>query len=109
MIHKLNAWLCELVLVAAVVVLGAGAAEAARPTTVSCGAGTHSVVRHHVVNGHRVRYVVCARNTVVHHHAVGTAGFRTTTNCGPGTHADVHHPVVNGRRVRRVVCVSDAR
>jgi hypothetical protein len=91
------------------VVGGTMDAAANRPTLVSCGAGTHAVVHHPIVNGVRVRRVVCVKNTIVHRRMVGTTGARTLARCGPGTHAVIHHPIVNGVRVRRVVCVRNSR
>jgi hypothetical protein len=81
--------------------LSGGRADAS-PTVVKCGAGTHSVVTHPVVNGHRIRRVRCVSNAA-RNRAVATTG-RTTVSCGAGTHAVVHHPTINGRRVRQVVC-----
>jgi len=76
----------------------------ASPTVVACGAGTHSVVRHSIVNGRRIRHVSCVRNAA-RRNVIGTTG-RTVARCGPGTHRVIHHPTVNGRRVRRVTCVA---
>jgi hypothetical protein len=76
----------------------------ASPTVVGCGAGTHAVVRHTLVNGHRVRRVSCVRNAA--RRTITGVSRRTVARCGPGTHRVIHHPVVNGRRVRRVTCVA---
>lgn len=76
----------------------------ASPTVVGCGAGTHAVVRHSVVNGHRIRRVSCVRNAA-RRNVIGT-NARTVARCGPGTHRVIHHPTVNGRRIRRVTCVA---
>jgi hypothetical protein len=102
---KLKTIVSALALATVVVGFGSSRLEAAsRPTVVSCGAGTHAVVRHPIVNGYRVRRVTCVRNSVYDRRVIGTTG-RTVARCGPGTHAVVHHPTVNGHRVRRVVCV----
>jgi hypothetical protein len=77
----------------------------ARPTVVGCGAGTHAVVRHSVVDGRRVRQVSCVRNASTRRNVIGTTR-RTVAACGPGTHRVIHHPVVNGHRIRRVTCVA---
>jgi len=102
---KLSVFRLAIAASAVAAVLGNGTADAgSRPRLVSCGAETHAVVRHPIVNGHRIRRVTCVRNTAVQLRVVGTRG-RTVASCGAGTHAVVHHPIVNGHRVRQVVCV----
>ena len=88
--RKLNVLLFGALTTAALLAPGSTSAYAS-PAVVNCGAGTHAVVRHPFVNGHRVRRVVCERN-VFRRGVVGTTGS-TVARCGPGTGAVVHHPV----------------
>jgi hypothetical protein len=104
---SIKALVLSLAAAAALLVFGSTRVDAS-PTVVRCGAGTHAVVTHPIVEGRRIRRVTCARDIVARRHVVGTSGTATTTTaprCGAGFHERVRYRTVDGRRVRRVICV----